>query len=320
MVSPSDVDSERSRTLQWLLIEGDRFVVTLVQIAVVFALTLALVQGGWLAIGPSSSLPHMLGAGGLAGLLTLLTVTLSINQLTLSRMFGSPESLEETLEGTVAFRNSVERLAGEHGVTNDPGAFVSVVAAALADAVDRLGDSLPADPETADDVAAFADTVGSYAEDLSSVEESDATAAVLARLLGPAYADNLTVAHSLQRTHREGLSPTVADRLDDVVSLLEAIAVARQFFKTLVVQRDLARLSRQLLVMAPVSTLAVIYLTAAYTTHTVTIPYPYRPLAVTIVVTLLYAPLAEIVSTLLRVATVTINSVSVGPFVPPEVR
>jgi len=306
--------------VQWLLLEGDRLAITGLVVAAVFLLTYALIRWGLLAIGPSSSLPTMLGSGGLSGLLTLLTVTLSINQLTLSRVFGSPGSLRDRLEGTVEFRETVEDLAGVDAGTNDPGEFLALVAETLVAEAEALADALPAEGNAAGDVEEFAVAVADYAEGLSGVAGSESTVDVLATLLGPAYADNLTVARGLQRKYDEELPPSVDDDLDAVVTLLEAVAIARQFFKTIAVQQDLARLSRRLIYSGLVAVLAVVYLTMAYTSSSVTLPSAYLPWVVTVVITLLFLPLAEIISTLLRVATVTMYSVSVGPFVPPEER
>lgn len=320
MVSPSEGGSRRSGAVEWLLLEGDRLAVTALIVVAVFVLTYALIRSGVLAIGPSSSIPTMLGSGGLAGLVTLLTVTLSINQLTLSRLFGSPSSLSDRLEGAIDFRLSVEELAGEHGSPNDPGEFLALVARTLREEVESLADELPADGQVADDFVEFTSTVPDYADGLADVHGSDSTVDVLSALLGPAYADNLTVAHGLRRKHGEGLPSDARDRLDAVVDLLEAIAISRQFFKTIAVQQDLARLSRRLIYSGLAAVLAVIYLTLAYTSSAVTIPSVYLPVVVTVVLALLVTPLVEIVSTLLRVATVTMYSVSVGPFVPPEER
>ena len=325
MVSPSEGGSRRSGAVQWLLLEGDRLTVTGVIVAVVFVTTYGLIRWGVLAIGPSSSLPTMLGSGGLSGLLTLLTVALSINQLTLSRLFGSPGSLSDRLEGTIDFRESVEELSGERASPNDPGHFLALVADTLGEEARGLAGEAPSGPARDDDGigAAFDDftaAVADYADDLSDVEDGGTTIGVLAALLGPAYADNLAVAHGLRRAHEDELSGPASERLDAVVRLLESIAVARQFFKTIAIQQDLARLSRRLIYTGLAAVLAVVYLTMAYTSTAVTVPSAYLPWVVTVVITLLLAPLAEIASTLLRIATVTMYSVSVGPFVPLEER
>lgn len=318
MVSPSAGETRRSAPVQWVLLEGDRFTVTASIVVPLAVLTYLLVRWDVLAVGPSSSMPSMLGSGGLAGLVTLLTVTLSINQLTLSRLFGSPDSLDDRLEGTIDLRQSVEQAAGEHASPNDPGDFLALVARTLREEVEGLAEALP--EEDTEDFDEFTEAVVAYADGLADVRGSDSTVDVLSALLGPAYADNMTVAHALHRKHRDRLPPDASDRLDRVVELLEAIAVARQFFKTIAVQQDLARLSRRLIYSGLAAVVAVLYLTLTYTSSGLTIPAGVLPVVVTVVLAMLLTPLVEIVSTLLRVATVTMYSVSVGPFVPPEER
>lgn len=319
MVTPSEGGARRSRVVQWVLLEGSRLAVTAMIVAAVAVLTYALIRLGVLAVGPSSSIPTMLGSGGLAGLVTLLTITLSINQLTLSRLFGSPDSLSDRLEGTLDFRRSVEELAGEHESPNDPGDFLALVARTLRDEVDGLAEAVEGG-ESAGEFEPFTAAVADYADGLAEVGGSDSTVDVLSMLLGPAYADNMTVALGLQRAHGDELGAAASDRLARVVDLLQAIAISRQFFKTIAVQQDLARLSRRLIYSGLAAVVAVIYLTLAYTSSSVTLPSAYLPVVVTVVITLLVVPLAQISSTLLRVATVSMYSVSVGPFVPPEER
>lgn len=306
--------------MEWVLLGGDRLAVTAILVAIVFLVTLGLVGSGVIVVGPSGSLPAMLGSGGLSGLLTLLTVALSINHLTLSRLFGSPGALADRLEGTIEFRRTVEDLAGEDGIPNDPGEFLALVAGMLGDEVERLADSIPRGAERSGEFAEFTDALGEYADELADVQDTDSTVDVLATILGPAYADNLTVAHGLQRGAEGDRPEATEEHLDAVVTLLETIAVARQFLKTIVVHQDLARLSRRLIYTGFLAVLSVVYLTLAYTSSAVTIPSVHLPWIAAAVITLLVAPLAEIVSTLLRIATVAMYSVSVGPFVPPEER
>jgi len=71
------------------------------------------------------------------GLLTLLTVALSVNQLVLSRLFGSAGTLSDQLEGTLDYRRTVEELAGVAASPNEPTAFLGLLADSLAR---RVGD------------------------------------------------------------------------------------------------------------------------------------------------------------------------------------
>lgn len=68
--------------------------------------------------------------------------------------------------------------------------------------------------------------------------------------------------------------------LDDILTLLESVAAMRQFFKTMAIQQDLARLSQQLIYTGLAAVLTTYYLSRVDTSASsvpTAIPQPYMP-------------------------------------------
>ncbi|WP_101295354.1 hypothetical protein [Halegenticoccus soli] len=312
--------------VHWYLLSGSRTVVAAVIVLGVFLLTLALNKATLIDLGPNSRLAPMLRSGVLAGLLTLVTVTLSINQLILSRVFGSPSELTDTLEGNLAFRRNVERLAGRASSPNDPGAFLVLVADTLQDRVTELRRRVEEsgggrDGDVRREFDSYVDDLASYAEHLQQAEENRSTVDTLLVIFGSSYAAYITETMRLQREYGDLVSESIRDELDAVLELLKAVATIRQFFKTIAIQQDLARLSRRLIYLGLLAVLVAYYLTLVYRqVPSTTVPAQSLPLVASVGTAIIFSPLALLLSYLLRVGTVTLHTVSVGAFVPPEER
>ncbi len=305
-----------SRVGRWFLLGGDRRL-----IAAGISLAIGLVVYGliWqdlLIIGGGSMLPTLLGSGITSGLLTLITVALSINQLILSRVFDTPDALVDTLEGTLDMRSNVEDIADAASSPNQPAHFLGFLGDALGERVDALRRELDTSDEGVD---AYLDAMTGYAAALSAAsDEDEETTDLLSSLFGPGYARNLTATHHLRRSREADLSETATDHLDAVSELMKAVAVMRQFFKTIAIQQDLAHLSRLIIYSGLTALTVTIALTLSYTSSSLALPAVGSAEIISFGMAVIVLPLALLSSYMIRVATVSMYSVSVGPFVPPE--
>jgi hypothetical protein len=325
----SDFESDASETVgqepggpidalrQWLLIDGNRVAIAVGISAAIGAVVYGLVVANYLAVGPGSYLPTLTGSGLTSGLLTLLTVTLSINQLILSRVFGSTDKLSDRLSGVVDFRDRVETIADVAATPSNPAEFLALVGETMVDRVERVRRTADPDP----DLRSYLDAIEGYASELSDVRErSDSTRELLSTLLGPGYANNLVATERVRNEYEGDLPEEASDHLAAIHDLLKAVAVTRQFFKTLAIQQDLARLSRMLVYFGVPGLVTLFGLTLAYTRSTVSVPPALRIWVASVGLAVVSLPISVLVAYMLRVATVSLYSVSVGPFVPPEER
>jgi len=309
---------------RWLYITGDRLAVASAFSLLFVAIAALLVGFDLVYVGPGSNLSTALSSGLLSGLLTLLTVALSINQLILSRVFGSAGSLSDQLAGTLEFRRTVEDVTGVAASPNEPSAFLGLLGDDLGRRVEDVRrEAAGTDVSLADaaDVDAYADAVSAYADRLSAAEELDDTFEVLLLTLGTDYAGHLDTTRALENEYGETLSAEASEALDDVLTLLTGVATMRQFFKTLTLQQELAMLSRQLIYTGVPAVLVTYFLSAVYTAAPDLPPAidpSWLPVVMVLATGIVLAPLAVLVASLLRVATVSLYTVSIGTFVPPE--
>jgi len=109
--------------------EGDRRVVASgITVSIVVGIIGALIWGDMLAVGPDSAVDSLFSSGLTAGVITLITISLSINQLVISRVFGTVKSLTDRLDGARELHEDVATLAGQPSSPNDPSAFLSLIA------------------------------------------------------------------------------------------------------------------------------------------------------------------------------------------------
>lgn len=310
--------------VRWVFITGSRLRVAAVMSLLFVVLAGLLIELGLVYVGPGSNLSTVLSSGMLSGLLTLLTVALSVNQLILSRMFGSAGNLSDQLEGTLDYRRSVEEIADVAVSPNEPSAFLELLADTLRRRVEdfrREAASSSVDFGPGDDPGAYAAAVTDYAEHLSTADDVDDPFKVLLLVLGEDYADHLDTTRELQGRYGERLSEETAKALDDALELLKAIATMRQFFKTVTLQQELATLSRQLMYTGVPAVLVTYFLSTVYTSASgmpTAIDPSYMPVVVAVATGVILSPLAVMVAFLLRIATVSRYSVSVGTFIPPR--
>ena len=320
--SVRSIDGARDRAMHWFVLGGNRTAVSVVLVTAVVAFFFPLTRFGALAIGPGSTAASAFASGLISGTVTLVTIALSINQLILSRVFGSPNELFDQLSGTRDLRRRVRDHAGESAVPNDPAEFLDLVAETLSVRANRLASAFEGsggDPPG--EVEDYAEGIAAYGESITAqIESQTAIVNVLEVILGTEYAQNMTATEHLRNEYGDRLSEAAEAELDAIDDLLEAIAVTRQFFKTLSLQQDFARLSRVVAYSGLVALAASVSMALVYRPDSVTVPAQYLPLVFSLGIGIILTPLAVFIAYVFRAATIARHTVSVGPFVPPEER
>ncbi|NHN46577.1 hypothetical protein G9464_03055 [Halostella sp. JP-L12] len=323
-MSQSWTDDVENPVIRWLFITGNRLSVATVLALLVTGLAALMIEFDLVYVGPGSNLSTVLASGLLSGLLTLLTVVLSINQLILSRLFGSAGNLSDQLEGTLDYRRTVEDVADVDVSPNDPSAFITLLAETLQrrvrdfqQEVERAAVAL----HSGDDAGEYVSAVADYADHLGAADDLDDASKVLLITLGTDYADHLDTTRKFKSRYGDDLPDAAVEALDDVFELLKAVATMRQFYKTLVLQQELAMLSRHLIYSGVPAVLVTYFLSQTYTAVSDLPPAidpAYLPLVATVATGIILFPLAVLVASLLRIATVSLYTVSIGTFIPPE--
>lgn len=312
-------ESRRGRLAHWLLLEGNRMTVTSCIVVAVVLIMGVLAVFDVLAVGSDGSVATLFGSGIAAGVVTLVTIALSINQLVLARVFGSPGQLSDRLDGTRDLRRTVEELAQAPSSPNDPAAFLSMIATTLTNRTETLHRAIESSEWTPPaDVTTALDDISNYGSNIDdALDGQTAIVDVLDVVLGPQYAFNMTAVHHLQNEYAASLPDDAQTEFNAIERLLESIAITRQFFKTLVLQQDFAHLSRIIIYSGTSALLVAITLTLIYRTDSVTIASSTLPIVVSVGIGVIFFPLAAFLAYILRAATIAHRTVSVGPFVPP---
>lgn len=338
----------RSRVGRWLLLTGDRWHVAAALLATVTLLLAGLLAAGVGDVRNAASLTRLFSSL-VGGNLTLITVAITINQLILSREFAAPSELRARVEDSLEYRHAVEDVAADEVSPVTPVAFLSFLARSLRHHAERLEPELadreasprPAgadddraephrsddgtappvsDRESAREVVDYARTLIAEADHIESkLDDRPGGFEVLITVLSADFAADLYGAERLRRHHGEALPDSVVETLDGLVDLLEYMGVARRYFETLYLERELAALSRTLLVVGLPAIAASVLATWIYGHPTgAELDRPLLSVVVVGLTGVALAPLVVLVAYVLRITTVTRQSTSLLPFTVTE--
>ncbi len=305
---------------KWFLIDGNRVVVASIFVIGTFLVTYGLTILGFITFRPESAVSTMFGSGIISGIFSLITITLTVNQMILSRVFGTINGLTDRIDGSLEFRHTVEDLAEQPTSPNQPDQFLVLIGETITERANAFETELDdANRVLKDDTDEYLSDVYAYAERVEGVEGTEDTLQIVATLLGPAYAQNLTATDRLLRKYEGKFSEAARTELEALFELIKSVAVARQFFKTIAIQQDLAQLSRMLAYTGGPVLLGTFVVTTMYTTlPSTTVAQPVLAEVVSLGIAVVFIPLSILLSYILRAASIARYTVSVGPFIPPE--
>ncbi|MHC3439620.1 hypothetical protein ACYJ1Y_16390 [Natrialbaceae archaeon A-gly3] len=136
-------------------------------------------------------------------------------------------------------------------------------------------------------------------------------------MLGHFNGAHLYAARTIRTHHAESLPPEAVETLETLVELLGQLAVARQTFKTLYMQYELAHLSKVLLYVGFPTLLGGGVFMMTYERIIVTVGDPaLLVLVVSAVVTFVFLPFVVLLVYTFRIASIASRTADFGPFVP----
>jgi hypothetical protein len=313
-----------SRLKLWVLLEADRWVVTAGLVGLVFFLLLAV---GVIHPSPKTAIRATDTIGTLFQALLTATITgvtlvLTLNQLVLSQELGSVGDQRERMEGAMAFREDVADAIDAPVSPARPAQFLRAliqVAGQRAQAVrEGVGDA-DDDLEVAlDDLTESlidnADRVSSGLDDARFGRFE-----VISSALNFNYSWKIFAARRI-RAEYGGQLDDATSALDNLIEVLELFGPAREHFKTLYFQWDLINLSRAILVASMPALLVSTGMILFFDPGAGIGAYGQDLYLVTVVaaVTVSVLPFLILLAYVLRIATVTKHTLSIGPFILRE--
>jgi hypothetical protein len=314
---------QRRRKL-WFLVEADRWLVTASLLAIVFV---TLTVAGYVAPTAEGALMgtdsvDTVFQGFLTATITGVTLVLTLNQLVLSQELGSVSDQRERMEGALEFRSDTADAMGEPVSPSKPSEFLRALVRESGESAERLRSEVGEDGPLADEVGSLTEGLVEDAErvgeglDGAQFGEFD----VVSSALNFNYSRKIFAAQRVRERYAESLSEEGEEEVERLVELLKKFGLAREHFKTLYFQWSLIDLSRRILVAAVpallVSVAMVLFFDAS--AYTEVLGGGGAVLAVVAAVTVASSPFVVLLAYVLRIATVTKRTLSIGPFVLRE--
>lgn len=322
-VSRSDLVHERLRVSpikRWILLDGNRYMITALLSVVVFLTNAGIGYAGYIPVTDPGTATTLVAAI-VGGTLPFITIVLAINQLVLSQELGWPGDLVDRYEGMTAFRHQVETATETSVSPAAPADFLQLLVDAVVDRTTQLrvsSDQLT-DPDDAAVVTDFVDAVTTEGELVSeSLEDADfSTFDALSAVLGRFNGAHLYAARQIRMHYADDLPNDSLDTIDHLITLLGHLAIARQSFKTLYTQYELAHLSKLLLIVGFPTLLGGGIFMMVYPRIVETVGSPMLLVAiVSAVVTFVFLPFIVLLVYTFRIASIASRTADFGPFVP----
>lgn len=318
----SPVDSATDRLLRWLLLSGDRLAVAAILSSGIFVVFLVFGVAGLITTSTPNRAMWFLN-GTINGLLTLIPIAVGINQIVLSQELGSLEDLYARTAGTSDFRQQVADTAGIDVSSPQAAEFFHDLATAINDRATDLQEACDedTDDQLTEHVDDYVETLTDQTNDISSsLEEIEFRLfETLLVLLDYHNSWQLHTTRRLQATYEDAFSDTANATLDELEELFLELDAARDYLKTLWVQRELSELSRMMLYTGiPAVLVAALAIFVYRDIPGITVPEPITMVLLSATVAISLLPLSVLLAYIGRIALVAQRTAAFGPFIPQD--
>ncbi|WP_227377163.1 hypothetical protein [Haladaptatus halobius] len=311
----------RNRIIDWILVEGNRLIITIGGSTLIFVLLLILSRFGVIAFTNEDSVTRM-ASGMIAGTFSLVTLVVSVNQLILSQEFSPAGDFRDRLDGVREFRQDIEETSGVPAAPAAPSRLLTLLATAIQHRANALATALDDhdDEEYQTQAVRFANGVAASTEQID--ESLDQTGETAFDTISTAIRyDNVWQLYAAKhlRNGAPSLSDGTIQKFDDLVELLQLFSVAQEHFKTIYLQQELTRFSQLTIYYGIPAVLAAVLITILYGDFGgATINILYLPYVTSFLATLVFVPLVLLAAYILRTTTLTRRSAAIGPILPEK--
>ncbi|ELY55268.1 hypothetical protein C491_16162 [Natronococcus amylolyticus DSM 10524] len=320
----TDDTSRRHSVFRWTVIEGNRLTVAGVLLGGITLLLLALLVVNLFPRAPGEPL-YLLFSSFLGGNLTLITVVIAINQLVFSRELGSPGDLEGRTRNAVEYRDQVQDVMDRAVSPVMPGSFLLVLHENLGKRAQALRETVT-DPLDRELSAEIDELVGALRGDVRAVTRAvdtpDADEQIfgaIAATLGTTQAEQLYDLARIETEYDAQLTDEQRELFTSIREHLLHIDVARKYFRTVYITKELSFLSRVLLIVGLPAQLFLAATLAVYDLAAIEALPAAGIVAVTLVAMVAcFAPLSILASFVLRLSWVAQRNATVMPFAASE--
>lgn len=314
------VVTARQRLVEWFLVDGPRYIVAGTTVVALFAFLTAVSRSRFAPWESTRPLFYIF-VGLITGNLTVITVVVSISQLLLSTELKTPDELRSQLNSAIEYRRNVRDAAGRVPPVR-PLAFLRLLFETTRRDAQRLREVAiaEADETVAAEIDRVVSAVTARADrvDRHLRGPRTATVEVLSVTLTTNYADEIQRLRQIQSAHGDRIPDRLDETIDGLVRHLEDIDIARQYFKTIYLQEELAVLSRHLFYVGlPAVTIVASGLFAFTASSGASVSRSALTVAVPAIVAIGFVPLAVLFAFILRIATISQRTAAMLPFTTP---
>lgn len=307
----------RDHPVRWVLLNGNRLVVAGGLLALVFAFVWAFVAGGFITTTDTKGLAPLFRQL-ITGNLTLIALVLTINQLVLSRELAAPGEFRERMRNITEFRDDVRSEVERTTLPAGPSEFLRVFVQHVRREGQHLGGLVAGDgnEEAHREAEILVTTLTRQMDATYALLDRPAvsTFTALSSMLSTNHANHIRHLNRIESRYGDGLSDESLAAVDRVRDVLYQFNVAREYFKTIFMQTELATLSRILLyVGVPAEAIVAVMF---FVLNTPAAPGERGVSAVLVVAafTVGVAPLAVLFAYVLRISVVAQETVATTPF------
>ena len=251
---------------EWLLLTGDRRLVSLLALAALTAVFATVVFSGLVPLRRETPVLFLLFA--LIGAnFTLIAIVASLSQLVLSRRLESPGEVRGKMRETLAYRKDVADTVGQPVLPVKADAFFLALHRSARGEVELLAglESQGRTRRARDELSDLVEGLGSHIDYVVDVLRRPASGMKHALFIS-LTADYETFVHRtwyLESVHSEEFTERAAEPLRRLAETLEHVEVASRMFKTVFIESEVSELSRFLLYVGlPVQLAAVVVMLA----------------------------------------------------------
>ena len=309
---------------RWLLLGGNRTFVTSVMLLVVLVGFVGL-GVGWTeemtALMTETQIVQMLLFTLLSGTILLVSIAVSINSVVLSQEITSLGEQEDEIEESFSFRRGIQDHTDADVTPSKPAEFLLAIIRAVRNRSEDLRTTVQGGDSTLRrQVDEFADDVAGQVGEIENRLQAGqfGTSEVLMAGLDYDYSWQVYAARRLRTEHRSDLSDEQLEVFDDIDEILKQFTTGREYFKTLYFKREMANLSRYLLLVAFPTIVGISYVLLALRANLIPNVSPLGIPSIVVFVGLAYvvglAPFALFTTYVLRSATIAHRTLAAGPF------
>lgn len=312
-----------SRLKRWILLDGNRWLITGVLLGILFVTLVGLTSlspAPVLVLETESSV-NFVFSGLITGTITAVTLILGINQLVVSQELGPLGKQRDRMRGAMDFRQDIEEVAGLTVSPTEPPAFFRALVEASQQQATAVRDALDGDTDAdvRDDVTEYTDTITDNASTVSERLKGAqfGTFQVLNTALDYDYSRKIHTGRRIRNEHHGSLSDEVLESLDDLLETLKLLGPSREHFKTFYFQWELINLSYAIFYAAIPALVTAFAMTLFFDPALASgavLGLNTSLLIVCAAVTIATMPFIVLLAFVLRIATVAKRTLAVGPF------